>query len=267
MAEKWENEGKQQTTSAQKQPSYPISSVSNALRLLLEFKERGRLRLSDAAKLLDVATSTAHRLLAQLQAFDFIRQEPGVRTYVLGPVLMELGLSAVRNLDIREITRPILSDLAVKLDETVHLALLEGVNVRYVYSVEGERQLRVADRTGQVYLAHTSAMGRAFLADMEPAKLDDFIVQLKTKDPQLDEPKLREQLETIRQTGFAVNYRADDVTSIAMTVKDTAGRPLAAINAAGPTTRMTKQGQGYITRHMHAAAVRIEEALSAAPEA
>lgn len=244
-----------------KQPNYPISSVANVLRLLLAFKACNRMRLSDAARELGVSTSTAHRLLAMLQSFDFVRQETESRTYVLGPVFVDIGLKAVRNMDIRSVARPILAELAIRLGETVHLAVLEDVNVRYVFSVEGERQLRVADRTGQVFPAHKSAMGRALLADMTPERLNEILAELSRKDHSLDVDELMVKLEHIRETGYAVNARPDDVTSLAMTVQDPNERTIAAINAAGPSSRMTKQGQKQIARHMHAAAAQIEEAL------
>ncbi|WP_139007019.1 IclR family transcriptional regulator [Arthrobacter crystallopoietes] len=244
-----------------KQPNYPISSVGNALRLLLALKDQRRLRLSDAAREIGVSTSTAHRLLAMMQSFDFVRQEKESKTYMLGPVFLDVGLKAVKNMDIRSLARPILTDLAARLDETVHLAVLEGVNVRYVFSVEGERQLRVADRTGQVLPAHSSAMGRALLSDLPTHRLNEVLQDLTARDHSLDLDSLMEELDRIRNTGYAINARPDDVTSLAMTVQDPDGRTIAAINAAGPSSRMTKQGQKQIARHMHAAAAQIEEAL------
>ncbi|GAB3267834.1 IclR family transcriptional regulator [Microbacterium lacusdiani] len=250
---------------AAKQPNYPISSVGNALRLLLMFKDQPRIRLSDAAAALGVSTSTAHRLLAMLQSYDFIRQDPEVRTYTLGPVLLDLGLKAVQHMDIRAFARPILTELALRLDETVHLAVLEGMNVRYVFGVEGERQLRVADRTGQVLPAHTSAMGRALLADLPQEQLERILQTLAEQDVDVD--ALRDELEQIREVGYALNFRPDDVASMAMTVQDPHGVAIAAINAAGPSARMSKQDQKQIARQLHAAAAQIEEALRAAPPA
>ncbi|WP_077488176.1 IclR family transcriptional regulator [Sinomonas mesophila] len=246
------------------QPSYPVSSVGNTLRLLLMFKERRRLRLSDAAHELGVSISTAHRLLAMLQSYDFIRQEAEVRTYVLGPVLLDLGLSAVRNMDVRSLARPILADLTTRLDESVHLAVLEGDNVRYVFSVEGPQQLRVADRTGQVFPAHTSSMGRAMLADLPQAHLEQTLARLAARE--VDVAALEAQLAQIRELGYALNARPDDVTSLARTVKDARGTTIAAINAAGPSLRIARQGHGQIARQLHTAAAQIQEALGAAPK-
>src|SRR5262249_44948685 len=143
--------------------------------LLLMFRDQQHLRLSDVAGSLGVAHSTAHRLLAMLIHHDFVRQDENLRTYRAGSALLDLGFAAVRNMDIRTLARPILADLAANVDETVHLAQLEGGHIRYLAAAECRRPLRVADRTGQLLPAHLTATGKAILADLTPAQLDEVL--------------------------------------------------------------------------------------------
>src|SRR6266704_6869809 len=105
-------------SSESRAPAYPIASVDNALRLLMLFRDTPRVRLSEASEHLGVAHSTAHRLMAMLAYHGFVRQEPGSRAYVAGPALVEIGLAAVRELDIRLHARPVLESLAASLRET-----------------------------------------------------------------------------------------------------------------------------------------------------
>lgn len=245
------------------QPAYPITSVDNALRLMLMFKDHSRIRLSDAATALGVSTSTAHRLLAMLQFRGFVRQEDNVRTYVPGPAFVDIGLAAVRNMDIRGHARPILTDLAMKLGETVHLAQLEGTNVRYLIGAEGEEALRVADRTGQVVPAHTSATGRVLLADLPAHVLGTILRRLETQD--VDVPALRKELEQIRERGYELNFRSDNVISMATPVRNRDNVTVAAINAVGPAARMQPRDHLRVLRHLHAAAAQLEDVLRTAP--
>ena len=152
-------------------PAYPIASVDNALRLLVLFRDRPRVRLSEASEYLGVAHSTAHRLMAMLAFHGFVRQEADSRAYVAGPVLTEIGLAAVRELDIRLHARPALEQLAASLGETVHLAVLEGDSVRYLDAVESPRALRVAARTGTTLAANCTASGKALLAELPDAEV------------------------------------------------------------------------------------------------
>ena len=109
-------------TGAGRAPAYPIESVDNALRLLLLLERDGRVRVSDAADALGVAPSTAHRLLAMLEHHGFARQEPSSRAYLPGPTLVRVGLSAVRDLDLRTVAHPYLEALRDETGETTEAA-------------------------------------------------------------------------------------------------------------------------------------------------
>jgi DNA-binding IclR family transcriptional regulator len=110
-----------------KPPNYPIESVDNALRLLLSLLERQSMTVSDASELLGVAPSTAHRLLAMLQYRGFVDQDKLTKRYRSGPVLLKLGLTAVRQMDLRQHARPVLERLSKEIAETVNLVVLQGL--------------------------------------------------------------------------------------------------------------------------------------------
>jgi IclR family acetate operon transcriptional repressor len=249
-------------------PAYPISSVDNALRLLLMFRDRKRLRLSDVATSLEVANSTAHRLLAMLMHHDFVRQESDLRVYVAGPALLELGLAAVRNLDIRTLARPILADLAIKVAETVHIAQLEGGRIRYLAGAECNRDLRVADRTGQLMAAHRTATGKALLAELTTAQLDELyptVASAQTEDglTEAERAELDGELAAARERGYATNHRvAEDIVSVATVVRDSREIAVAALNASAPANRMSRRQQLTVVRRLHAAAAALEELLA-----
>ncbi len=249
-------------------PSYPISSVDNALRLLLMFRDRKRLRLSEVAQSLGVADSTAHRLLAMLIHHDFVRRDDELRVYVTGPALVEIGLAAVRNLDIRALAGPILAELAAEVNETVHLAQLEGGRIRYLLGAESGRELRVADRTGQLMPAHRTATGKAMLAELTGDQLDELFPTVPSGQgadglTREDRAELDAELALVRERGFAVNLRdAEQIVSLATVVRDRRDIAIAAINASAPAGRMNRRQRTIVVRHLHAAAVELERLLN-----
>ena len=109
-----------------------LTSVDNALWLLQLVAERQALRVSEAAELLGVARSTAHRLLSALRRRDFLRQDKPNGAYRPGPALYAIGMAAISRLDIRRIAQPVLEQLRDKTKETASLAVLEGTMVRFV---------------------------------------------------------------------------------------------------------------------------------------
>src|SRR3954468_20829433 len=154
-------------------PEVPVTtSVDNALRLLQLVGERQALRVAEAADLLGVARSTAHRLLSALRRRGFVTQDRPNGAYRPGPALYEIGLAAVSRIDIRRVARPVLEQLREETQETASLAVLEGTTVRFLDCAESGRSVRVGNRTGVVRPAHASAVGKAILAGLSDEELD-----------------------------------------------------------------------------------------------
>jgi DNA-binding IclR family transcriptional regulator len=227
-------------------PAYPIGSVDNALRLLMLFRDRPRVRLSEASEHLGVAHSTAHRLMAMLAYHGFVRQEPDSRAYVAGPALVEIGLAAIRQLDIRRHARPVLESLASSLGETAHLAVLEGGNVRYLDAVESSRALRVAARTGSALAANCTASGKALLAALSDQEVSALLAGQKsltalTARSITAKSRLLAELKEVRARGCAINLEESEegVASVAVAVRGPQRAPVAALVVSAPVSRMT----------------------------
>ena len=250
------------------EPAYPIASVNNALRLLLLFRSQPRVRLSEASEHLGVAHSTAHRLMAMLAYHGFVRQEQDSRTYIAGPALVEIGLATVHQLDIRRQARPVLEHLADSLGETVHLAVLEGSNVRYLDAVESSRALRVASRTGSVLAASCTASGKALLAELPDAEVSAMFAgqaALPRLTPRsiTSRSGLLAELRKVREAGCAVNREESEegVASVAIAVHGRQHVPVAALVVSAPVSRMTEETAEKVKNELRQQAAWLEGQL------
>jgi IclR family acetate operon transcriptional repressor len=223
----------------------PTTSVDNALWLLELIGERQALRVAEAADLLGVARSTAHRLLTALRRRGFVMQDRPNGAYRPGPALVEIGLAAVSRIDIRRVARPVLEDVREQTQETVSLAVLEGTSIRFVDCAESPRSVRVGNRTGVVRPAHASAVGKAILAGLSAAELDrryphEELPAATTGAALTSRAALRAELAQIRIRGYALNWEesADGVCAVAVALRDTVGQPLAGLGVAAPSSRM-----------------------------
>lgn len=228
-------------------PKYPIESVDNALKLLLEFKERESVGVSEAGEHLGVAPSTAHRLLSMLQYRGFAIQDEESRSYRPGPALIEIGLKAVRDMSLLRQARPAIQRLSDRLGETVHLLVREGPDVRFVDGVESARALRVTSRTGMLLPAHCTAGGKALLAGLDPAAIRELyptpaLAGLTSRSVRR-RADLERELLTVRERGFATNVgeSEDDVSAVGVAVRDHRGRQRAAIAVALPSVRASRE--------------------------
>lgn len=250
------------------QPSYPISSVDNALRLLQLFREQQSVRLTDACAYLEVAHSTAHRLLAMLVHHGFVRQDPTTRAYRPGPTLIEIGLAVVQKMDIRLQVRPILERLSNEFEETVHLVSLEGNRVRYLDAVESERTLRVVARTGNVLPAHCTSAGKALLAQLTPSQLRELYPETRlvtqTAQSLASLRALTSALDEVRENGYATNYEESEegVGSVAIALIDHTGRAVAAIAVAVPVSRLGSKVRTHLVRALREAQAEFRDSTN-----
>jgi IclR family acetate operon transcriptional repressor len=223
------------------------TSVDNALRLLQLIGERRALRVAEAADLLGVARSTAHRLLTALRRRGFVMQDRPNGAYRPGPALYEIGLAAVSGIDIRRLARPVLEELREETQETASLAVLEGTTVRFLDCAESFRSVRVGNRTGVIRPAHASAVGKAILAGLSDAELDrrypgGELPGSATTGALTRLTDLRSELAQVRSQGYALNWEesAEGVCAVAVALRDTVGQPLAGLGIAAPSSRMVE---------------------------
>jgi DNA-binding IclR family transcriptional regulator len=210
------------------------------------FRDEETLRLSDVSKHLNVANSTAHRLLAMLAYHDLVQQIGTSRVYLPGKALIEVGLAIMQEVDIGSIARPLLVELCERFQETAHISVLENTNVRFLDSVESPRAVRVVSRAGTVMPAHCTSVGKALLAALEAEEVDRLYqgVELTTLTDQSIRtlPQLRAALEFVRQQGYAQSDGESEhgVVSVAAVVRDSTGAGVAAISVAAPEQRFPK---------------------------
>lgn len=220
-----------------------MTSVDNALCLLELIAERQALRVAEAADLLGVARSTAHRLLSALRQRGFVMQDRPNGAYRPGPALNAIGMAAISRIDIRRIAQPILEQLRDQTGETTALAVLEGTMIRFVDCVESLRSVRVGNRTGIVRPAHASAVGKVILAELPASEL-----RRRYPDEQLppgipaaitSRQVLEAELAQIREQGYALNWEetVEGVSAVAVALRDATGVPLASISIAAPSIR------------------------------
>lgn len=248
-------------------PAYPIESVDNALRLLQRLRDVGALRLKEAAAEIDVAPSTAHRLLAMLVYRGFAVQDSSKR-YLPGPSLGigPAGLAWTGKL--RRAAQVHLEMLAAKTGETVSLTVRVGASTRFLDTVEGAGILRVGDRQGAVLPARLTSGGKVLLAALDDDELRDLFLgpaavgareDISTEDFE----SLLDELRGVRLRGFAANVEGTEpgVSAVGEAVHDRSGRAIAAVSVAVPSSRLREVLEGGLVGSLHFAVRHLEADL------
>jgi DNA-binding IclR family transcriptional regulator len=220
-----------------------IQSVDRAARIL-EALAAGprRLGVSDLAERLQLTRPTVHGLLQTLLAHGFVEQDRDSDKYQLGPGLLQLGNSY---LDLNELRgRAIVhaERLADRTKAAVRVGVLHGSVVIVVHHVFApERPFQVLE-VGAQLPAHATALGKAILAHVPAALIDDLTAEPleRLTARTLGAAGLREQLAKVREGGVA-RERDEAVlgeSSVAAPIFDHSGHAVGAIGVVGDTERI-----------------------------
>jgi DNA-binding IclR family transcriptional regulator len=149
--------------------------------------------------------------------------------------------------------------------ESVHLSVLDGLEVVYVHKVDSPNPVRAYTQIGGRAPAYCVATGKVQLAHVAVSILQEVAGSLQhhTERTITGAEAFLKEMRKVREQGFAIN-RAEwrpDVWGIASPVMDARGSVIAAVGISGPAARFRKSVMGPWTEAVIAAATDVSHAL------
>ncbi len=248
--------------------------LDRALAILETLSAEGPdLSLGEISERLELHKSTAHRLIMVLERHKLIERNSINGRYRLGLKLFELGTRAVSQLDLRERARPFLERLVLETSETVHLCILDDFEVVYLDKVEPARSVRMATSVGRRNPAHCTAVGKAIMAHLSGAQVEEIIrkngMKAMTANTITSLVELKKELISVRERGYAIDNEEieEGVRCVGCVVRNFSGDPLAAISVSAPAFRLTKDKVKGLAQAVVAAANALSRELGFKKEA
>jgi DNA-binding IclR family transcriptional regulator len=242
-----------------------VGRAIQLLRLVASSQSR-HLRVVDIAEMAALDKSTAHRLLQRLVQERMLARDPGTRGYRLGPLLHELGLAALPETNLRELSQGALHQLAQGTGDMAFLVVRSGFESVCLNRIAGNFAIQTLTR--DVGDRHPLGVGAGGLAILGALADSEAKIVLKAVAPQLrryhlSERTLRERMEAARARGLAVDEgtAALDVTALGRAVLDRTGSPVAAVFVASIKSRMTASRQRDVDKRLAACVATIQSAL------
>lgn len=250
-----------------------LQTVQKAAQVLRLFTPRQpEWGVTEVAAALAIPKSGAHALLRTLAAEGLLQRTPNGR-YRLGWSLFELSQTLLDSSALLRVARPVMERLVAGWGETTHLAVLVDGQVLYVEKLQGDRALEIVlSGVGKRLPAHCSGVGKVLLAH-QPWETVLQIVQRTglvsfTPNTIRTVEQLREELERVRQQGFA--YDQEEVMvglcCAAAPIYDESGQVIAAMSLSVPAYRFYPNRQRLTTAIVDAAR-RVSEELGYYQEA
>lgn len=195
------------------------------------------------SRVLDLTKSNAHRTLQTLVSAGYVRSRPPSGAYECTLKLFEVASTVVGRLDVRQMADPYLQQLAHDTQESIHLSVLDGLEVIYVNKIESPQPVRAYSAIGGRAPAYCVASGKALLAWQRADRLKDLPDTLEQWTPQslASRTALLDELAETRQRGFSINRGEwrDAVGGVAAPVFDAQGEAVASVGISGPLERLT----------------------------
>ena len=219
-----------------------LNRTFNILEFFIDNKDT--VRIKDLSQELGLHKSTIHRLLSTLAYRGYIRQDQETGKYQLGLKVMELYNALVDNNELIKMARPVLERLASQCREAVHLLVMDNDEAVYVDKVEFPNTIHLRSHIGKHISLHCTASGKIFLANL-PGDTVKNIIKKKglprhTKNTITSETLLREELGKINRQGYSLDNieNEENVRCVAVPVRDSVGKVIAALSISGPTIRV-----------------------------
>ena len=209
------------------------------------------LRFTDILNASDQPRGTLHRQLSNLVEEGLLCVRPD-QSYELGLKLLTFASRSWAGSEFRTIAEPHLKRLQNETGETVHLAVLRGIQVIYLDKVEGTQALRLHSQIGNASPAYCTGVGKAALSVLEPAALAERISAMTferhTAHTLTSAKALRAEIATIRADGVAYDREEHEtgIHCVAAPVHSAARALAAGLSVTGPSFRVSrKQLEGW----------------------
>lgn len=241
-----------------------LRSVGTALDVLECFSVDGELGVSDIARRLDIAKSTAHRLLTTLCSRRIVEQNPHTGRYRLGIHLYELGHLAQARSDLRQVAMPTLLELSRQTGFVVNLSVPDGADVVYIERLEMGPGSRLLAQSGRRLPSHATSSGKviaAYNTEADRARREAGFPP-RASSTIRSASEWQSALDEVRRLGHAHadNESYDGISTVAVPLLDLGHSAYAALSLLGPTEHLAPQVP-KLARLLRTAAQRISRSL------
>ena len=247
-----------------------LKTIDKAIDLLWAIAHgSGSSSVEELSSEIQLPKSTTYRFLKTLQTRGFVDASAEYGKYRLGPSLSLLSKNSSRNGqngNLCELAVPVMRRLASETGETTFLCVKSGRETICIECIESRQSMITRFFVGEVRPLHVGAASKALLAFL-PDNDIETIVQQKlssvTRNTITDPAKLRNELEQIREKGYAYSDQEFIVgaRAISAPVLDERGIVAASLTLSAPVHRIENSNLEILAARVVEAAEEVSASL------
>lgn len=224
---------------------FMMRSLEKALFVIETMATKNSWKLKALHEACSIPKGTLQRILRTLEELEYVRQLERGGEYALTLKLHKIGKQIASQSDLGTALNPLLTKLRDKVNETVNLSVLSGVNMVLVHQVTSFHALQMDSVIGDSFPAYISASGKAFLAFLPEDDLRRFIKELRRSDANVSSDTINniyKEIESVREKGLGFDFEElyKGLRCVAAPIFDDSGNIVAAISCSVPTVRLDR---------------------------
>ncbi len=224
-----------------------VTALARGLEVLASFR-KGEMLLGnqDIAARCGLPKSTVSRLTYTLAKLGYLHYVEEAAKYRLGTAILALGTSMLARLDVKNIARPLIEELAISSGVSSALGARDRLSMVYIESFYGYTPISLSLKVGSRISISTSAIGRAFLAVCSEEMRNSILEEVRTLDKTSwarTSEGIARAIEDHRTLGCACSFGEwqTHVNAIATAFNPGGGLPPMSINCGAPDTVATRE--------------------------
>lgn len=197
---------------SERQTSVEDGTLSRAFRILGFLADHGtHSSIRDLSAGVGLPRSTVHRLCQAMAREAILNLNEVTRQYEWGPQMGRIARAAYQTTRVRNVALPILRAITDACDETSVLVVYDATRHQVIFTdkIDCRQPVRYEVPMNISIPAHAGASGKvilAYLAESEIEKIIQMGLEPLTPHTITDPDRLRAELRTVRERGYAVSY-------------------------------------------------------------
>ena len=255
--------------------SRSIQSIEVGFQIVRAIEEKEKpLTLGEIARMVDMPGGSVHPYLVSLSRVGLVRQEASTGRYGLGPYAVQLGLAGIRQLDVFEAAKPILTDLRDETGLSIYLSVWGNRGPAIIQRWDGDFDAPVAVSIGWVLPVLWTAMGQICLTYLPRAVTRQQVMAERrsqaayaTMSDAEFEAIIAEKIAVVLENGIATTESqiAEGYAAIAAPICDHKGALLAVVTMIGLRATLQPQPDSTNAKRLKMAAQNVSMAMGYKP--
>ncbi|ELY56146.1 transcriptional regulator, IclR family protein [Natronococcus amylolyticus DSM 10524] len=223
-------------------PKSGARTTETSIQIIDVLRELGEATIHELSEHLGLAPSTVHRHLVTLREHSYVVCTDG--RYRIGFQFLTVGGHAQRTTTAYPMIKQKVDVLAAETGERSQFIVEEHGERVYLYTEVGQSAVQTGAHIGKRGPLHTSAAGKAILANMPADRVDEIVathgLQGVSENTITTRAELEEECERIRERGYAFNRQetTEGVHAVGAAVTDADDEVIGALSVSGPAHRV-----------------------------